>query len=119
MFLQVSFCTWAERRAIDDAILDDTVDGRNPAPTDLVNIPLITRFYTSQVVGNGISSINSMIGTYGCLVGDLLVPHCNKSDDVKLLGGSSQDLDTWLIDANNHGDRFRPLRIGVFSFQMA
>ena len=27
LFLQVSFCTWAERRAIDDAILDDTVDG--------------------------------------------------------------------------------------------
>ena len=27
------------------------------------------------------------------------------------LGGSSHDSDTWLY--NNHGDRFRPLRIGV------
>ena len=26
-----------------------TVDGRNPAPVDMVNIPLLTRFYTSQV----------------------------------------------------------------------
>ena len=91
-------------RAIDDATLDDTVDGRNPAPADLVNIPLITIIHPRWLFG--ISSINSMIGTYGCLVGALLVPH--KSDDVNLLEGSSQDLDTWLIDANNHGDRFRP-----------
>jgi len=28
----------------------NTVDGRNPAPVDMVNIPLFTRFYTSQVV---------------------------------------------------------------------
>ena len=28
----------------------DTVDGRNPAPVDMVNIPLFTGFYTSQVV---------------------------------------------------------------------
>ena len=27
-----------------------TVDGRNPAPVDMVNIPLFTGFYTSQVV---------------------------------------------------------------------
>jgi len=26
-----------------------TVDGRNPAPVGMVNIPLVTRFYTSQV----------------------------------------------------------------------
>ena len=30
--------------------IDDTVDGRNPAPVDMVNTPLITGFYTSQVV---------------------------------------------------------------------
>ena len=30
--------------------LGGTVDGRNPAPVDMVNIPLFTRFYTSQVV---------------------------------------------------------------------
>ena len=29
---------------------DDIVDGRNPAPVDMVNIPLFTVFYTSQVV---------------------------------------------------------------------
>ena len=28
----------------------DTVDGRNPAPVDMVNIPLFTEFYVSQVV---------------------------------------------------------------------
>ena len=28
-----------------------TVDGRNPAPVDMVNISLFTRFYTSQVPG--------------------------------------------------------------------
>ena len=27
-----------------------TADGRNPTPVDMVNIPLFTRFYTSQVV---------------------------------------------------------------------
>ena len=27
-----------------------TVDGQNPAPVETVNIPLFTRFYTSQVV---------------------------------------------------------------------
>ena len=35
----------------------DTVDGRNPAPVDMVNIPFVTWFYTSQVVSR-ISSIN-------------------------------------------------------------
>ena len=29
---------------------NDTVDGRNLAPVDMVNIPLSTAFYTSQVV---------------------------------------------------------------------
>ena len=37
----------------------DTVDGRNPAPVDMVNIPLFTGSYTSQVVSR-ISSINSI-----------------------------------------------------------
>ncbi len=31
-------------------IANNTTDGRNPAPVDMVNIPLFTRFYTSQVV---------------------------------------------------------------------
>jgi len=29
---------------------EDTLDGRNPAPVDMVNIPLFSWFYTSQVV---------------------------------------------------------------------
>jgi len=29
---------------------ENTVDGRSPAPVGMVNIPLFTRFYTSQVV---------------------------------------------------------------------
>ena len=28
----------------------DTVDGRNPAPVDMINIPLFIGFHTSQVV---------------------------------------------------------------------
>ena len=36
----------------------NTVDGRNPASVDMVNIPLFTGFYTCQVVSR-ISSINS------------------------------------------------------------
>ena len=36
----------------------DTVDGRNPAPADMVNIPFFMRFFRSQVVSQ-ISSINS------------------------------------------------------------
>jgi len=28
----------------------DNVDGKNPAPVDMLNISLFTRFYTSQVV---------------------------------------------------------------------
>jgi len=28
----------------------DTVDGRNPAQVDMVNLPLFVGFYTSQVV---------------------------------------------------------------------
>ena len=38
----------------------NTVDGRNPAPVDMVNIPLFTRFYTSQVVVGNLWSINSI-----------------------------------------------------------
>ena len=38
---------------------DDTVDGRNPAPVDMVNIPLFIGSYTSQVVSR-ISSINGI-----------------------------------------------------------
>ena len=30
--------------------INDAVDGRNPAPVDMVKIPLFTGFYTSQVV---------------------------------------------------------------------
>jgi len=43
---------------LEQIVLDATVGERNPAPVDMVNIPLFTRFYTSQVVGLGISSIN-------------------------------------------------------------
>jgi len=32
------------------SVLQAMVGGRNPAPVDVVNIPLFTRFYTSQVV---------------------------------------------------------------------
>ena len=41
--------------------IDNTVDGRNPAPVDMVNIPLFSRFYTSKRWLFGISSSNSTI----------------------------------------------------------
>ena len=31
-------------------VITHSVDGRNPAPVDMVNIPLFTRFYICQVV---------------------------------------------------------------------
>ena len=36
--------------AENDDYPQSTVDGRNPAPVDMVNIPVVTGFYTSQVV---------------------------------------------------------------------
>ena len=43
----------------------DTVDGRNPAPADMVNIPLFTGFYTSQVVVWDFWTINSRYPSRG------------------------------------------------------
>ena len=40
----------ASSKPIRWGTVHDTVDGRNPAPVDMVNIPLFTRFFTSQVV---------------------------------------------------------------------
>ena len=40
--------------------LVNTVDGRNPAPVDMENIPLFAGFYTSQVVVWDFWTINSM-----------------------------------------------------------
>ena len=45
-------------------IWGDTVDGRNPAPVDMVNIPLFTGFYTSQVVVWDFWTINLYFFTY-------------------------------------------------------
>ena len=44
----VSSCVYFFRAG--GKISNHTVDGRNPAPVDMVNIPLFTWFYTSQVV---------------------------------------------------------------------
>ena len=53
-----------------------TVDGRNPAPVDMVIIPSYTGFYTSQVVSR-ISSINSMLVT-GRVILDLFKGYLQK-----------------------------------------
>ena len=42
----------------------DTVDGGNPAPVEMVNIPVFIGFYTSQVVGNGISEPSTVAITW-------------------------------------------------------
>ena len=48
-------------------IQEDTVDGRNPAPVEgkVVEIPLFTGFYTSQVVGLGISEPSTVPWDFG------------------------------------------------------
>ena len=61
--------------------------GWNPAPVDRSFMPLFTGFYTSQVVGNGISSINSRrksqhvfdVGNHGFTTGRgfQYQPRCN------------------------------------------
>jgi len=49
----------------DIRTLFDTVDGRNPAPVDMVNIPLLAGFYTKWC---RISSINgNVLKSYSCL----------------------------------------------------
>ena len=54
-----SLATAANRRdkRVDGQIWRNTVDGRNPAPVDMVNIPLVTGFLHSGWCR--ISSINS------------------------------------------------------------
>ena len=44
-----------------------TVDGRNPAPVDMVNIPLFTRFYICQVVQDFFHQQYGKLR--GCIVG--------------------------------------------------
>ena len=69
--------------------LDNTVDGRNPAPVDMMNIPLFTGFYTSQVVQKFLPSTVSTVLTIdafrlfgeGEKVAALMKPHCNKMGD--------------------------------------
>ena len=42
----------------------DTIDGRNPAPVDMVDIPLFTRVFAPSQVVSRISSINSTVKPY-------------------------------------------------------
>ena len=48
IYLQAKRITWPNPH--EGIKPSDTVDGRNPAPVDMVDIPLFTRFHTSQVV---------------------------------------------------------------------
>ena len=49
--------------------LHDTIDGRNPAPVDIENIPLFTGvLYIQTVVGKGISEPSTV--TYDILEGE-------------------------------------------------
>jgi len=45
-----SICTQALESKGSKTASKNQVDGRNPAPVDMVNFSLFTRFYTSQVV---------------------------------------------------------------------
>ena len=59
-----------------------TVDGRNPAPVDMVNIPLFTSFHACWVVSR-ISSINSTSGFPDCQ--DAIPGETNRWKDPQLL----------------------------------
>ena len=53
--------------------LGEDIDGRNPAPVDMVNFPLFAVFHTCQVVGLGISGchqqyVSSQEGTNGASI---------------------------------------------------
>ena len=51
MHIKVSFCYCIRRPfVVRITIMDNTVDGRNPAPVDSKFMPLLTGFCTSQVV---------------------------------------------------------------------
>ena len=72
-----------------------------------------------MVVGNGISEPS----TVSLELTDVLLEICWYNIVISLMMLSYLEdhprTCKWLIDANNHGDCFRPLRISVFSFQMA
>ena len=48
LIIQTTGCLLVMR--CNPVIYSDTVDGQNPAPVDMVNIPLFAGFHTSQVV---------------------------------------------------------------------
>ena len=55
--MEESFLTWHLQNAVNSTW--STVDGRNPAPVDVVDIPVFIGFYTSQVVVWDFWTINS------------------------------------------------------------
>jgi len=85
--------------------LNDTVDGRSPAPVDLVNIPLFTWFYTSQVVAGHFfhqqydnESTNFQVSTV--IVGGLA---CGSMGETRVFR-----VGTWASKANN-GKSFKAI----------
>ena len=58
VFFRMELFRWSLEKGPQFRVRNDTVDGKNPAvsPVEVGNLPhYLPRFYTSQVVGNGIS----------------------------------------------------------------
>ena len=68
---------------MEDFFLIDTLDGRNPAPVDMVNIPLFTGFYTSQVVSriSEPSTVQQLLSFLKIFFRPLKVGSCYHSPD--------------------------------------
>ena len=49
-FVSSSTGVWTDFEDLNMSFHSDTVDGRNPAPVDMINSPLLIGFHTSQVV---------------------------------------------------------------------
>ena len=74
-----------------------TVDGRNPAPVDMENIPLLTLFYTFQVVIAGFLNHQQ----YPCLYGNFTQVSEGNFWRTKLLIGAKKSSEKTMWDLYN------------------
>ena len=74
--------------------LGEDIDGRNPAPVDMVNFPLFARFHTCQVVGLGISGCHQRYVSFqgGPMVRRFFVAPTERSRQL-----ISRSMNSWLL----------------------
>ena len=83
-------------------LLGDTVDGRNPAPVDMENVPLFTEFSTFQVVVWDFWTINSILllrYLFDCfMIVSWLLPTWRQSRDELLFANLAANAQKNLVD---------------------